>query len=242
MTLTHRLSLLVLLLHGVLAGADSGAQEQHLDSNQREQIERERERVEAQHVEQQRICQERFAVTACADEAKRTRRVALADLTRRTAALDEAQRKERALRRQEEIRDKAAQVDAVRKEPRVPRAAVAAPPLTPREPQSPPNARLPAAARDMAKAPGNAEPANAPHRVEAAKPMHPAQASAPATSAASAAAETARRAQEAQSRADFEARRRAAQEHLREVMERNAQRAANRAPAAPLPQPGASKP
>ena len=242
MTLKHSLSLLLILPLGVLAGVDGTAQEQQPDSNQREQIARERERVEAHYLEQQRICQERFAVTSCADEAKRTRRVALADLTRRTAALDEAQRKERTLRRQEEIREKAARVETAGHESRVPRAGVAAPPLTPREAQSPPNARLPAAPRDMAKAPGNADPALAPRGIEAAKPTHPAQASAPATSAASAAAETARRAQEAQSRADFEARRRAAQVRLREVMERNAQRAASREPAAPLPQPGASKP
>lgn len=241
MTLKRRLSPHLLLLLGVLAGAHSGAQE-GFDSSQREEIERERERVEARYVEEERLCQEQFVVTACVDEAKRKRRVALADLTRRAAALDEAQRKERALRRQQEIRDKTAPLGPVPHEPRVPRAAASAPPLTPREPQSRPNAGPPAEESDVATARGNAEASSAPRGAEAMKPMRPAQSSAPAASAGSAAAETARRAREAQSRADFEARRRAAQEHLREVMERNAQRAASRAPAAPLPEPGASSP
>lgn len=221
---------LSLLVFSLFAGFAVAAPDRG-DSSEREKIERERNRIEAVHAEQQRQCLEKFAVTSCADQAKRTRRTALAELRRRSATLDEAQRKQRAERRRQDINAKTARSEALAREPavRAPRQTPEMAPRASREPATPPVARLSPATREAAKA---APAAPAP------KPERPG----PTSAAASAAADAARQAQEAKSRADFEARRQAAQEHLREVMERNAQRAASRAAAAPLPPPGASKP
>ncbi len=224
---------LVLVL-SVLAGLAAAAPERDV-SGERDKIERERARIEAVHTEQQRQCAEKFAVTSCADKAKRARRTALADLKRRSAALDEALRKQRAERRRQDINAKAARTDAPARAPAprtAPRQASEAQLATPRDvrdPAAPPTPRPAPAAREAGKAPRSAR---------AVKP----ESSASAATAGSAADTAARQAQEAKSRADFEARRQAAQAHLREVMERNAQRAASRAPAAPLPLPAASKP
>ncbi|MFZ2651534.1 MAG: hypothetical protein WA210_15670, partial [Burkholderiaceae bacterium] len=125
MTTNPMLRLPVLLLLSVLVvltGAAIGAPQQ-ADPNERETIERERVRVEAAYSQQQRHCQERFAVNSCVDQAKRTRRAALAELKRRTIALDDAQRRQRAERRRQDIRDKVARTEAAAREPRPPRQA-----------------------------------------------------------------------------------------------------------------------
>ena len=74
----HFLLVLSLLAGFAVAVPDGG------DSSEREKIERERSRVEAVHAERQRQCLEKFAVTSCADQAKRARRTALAELRRRS--------------------------------------------------------------------------------------------------------------------------------------------------------------
>ncbi len=221
-----QVSLLLWLLAAMAVAAPEAVSE-------RDKIERERTRIEAVHAEQQRQCAEKFAVTSCAEQAKRARRTALADLRRRSTALDEAQRKQRAERRRQEINGKAPRSDVSPRDatPRAPRQTPEPPQKTPREVREPATAQAPRPASGAREAGKAARPAPTP------KPEVT-----PASAAASAAADAARKAQEAKNRADFEARRQAAQAHLREVMERNAQRSANRAPAAPLPAPGASKP
>jgi colicin import membrane protein len=199
--------LLLLVASGVCAQSEPGA---------RERIETERATVEATFAKQERECQARFAVTACVEEAQRTRRHALNDLRRRAASLDEAQRRQRAERRRQAIADNLARDEAAQREHS--QRAVA-------EPRTLPVTRVPPVPREARK-PGRTV---APRASEARTPIVP-----------SAAEQAAQRAQETQKRSDYEARERAAQAHRLEVERRNAERARRHKAAAPLPIPASA--
>lgn len=189
---------------------------------ERTRIERERANVESVFVERERACQNRFAVTACVDEARRERRDALALLRRQEALLDEGQRKERAAQRMQEIRDKVSSSDAQQRD------------MAGREPRE--AARKPAEFASAASTPAQREPATAKQRKTAPEPAtHSAKPVARSTAD--------RAAQEARSKERFKASQEAAAEHRAAVERRNAQRADKGKAASPLPtSPGASAP
>ena len=77
------------------------------DGVERERIAGERAATEARFAEQERVCQERFAVTACVQEAQHERRVSLARLRGQQTQLDDEKRRQRAAERADSIRSKA---------------------------------------------------------------------------------------------------------------------------------------
>ncbi len=188
------------------------------DTPQRERIARERAAVEATTIQRERDCQDRFAVTACVEDARRTRRNELAELRRQTNALDEAQRKQRAERRRQSIRDNQAQEEAQARD--LAQKSV-------REPRTLPVQRPPAATAETGRTP----------RANSVKPPQ-ARSQAPVGTPTPSSV----RADEAKNRANFEERQRAAQAHRDEVTRRNEELAARRKPVAPLPSPAASSP
>jgi hypothetical protein len=76
------------------------------DDSERERLAQERRAIERRYDEQDVQCRERFAVTSCLDESRRERRDALADVTARQIALDDAERQRRAQARRERIERK----------------------------------------------------------------------------------------------------------------------------------------
>jgi colicin import membrane protein len=83
---------------------------------ERERITAERARVEATFDDRQRACRERFVVTSCLEDARRDRRQALESLRQQQVILDEAQRKQRAAQRMDDIRAKVSGEEAQRRE------------------------------------------------------------------------------------------------------------------------------
>jgi len=69
------------------------------DRAERGRIAQERSEATALHDQRRRECEQRFAVTACVEEARADHRQTLMRLRRQEALLDEAQRKERAAQR-----------------------------------------------------------------------------------------------------------------------------------------------
>lgn len=204
------------VLLGCMVGLSAGVWAQPSDV-ERGRIQRERAAVESAFATQERVCQERFAVTACVEDAQRARRSALAELRRQATVLDEAQRKQRAERRRQVIQDNLAREAAEQRD--ATQRPVREAPVAPGE-RSPPVEREPKAARPA--------PHKAPDARRAAVPPP-----APAGN---------RAAQEARHRARFEARQRDVHAHQDEVRQRNEAAAGKRPPAAPLPVPAASKP
>ena len=140
--------LLVLLLAALPAAAD-----------ERARIAAERHAVEQQFAADETECRERFAVTACLDDAKAKRRGALAELKRQELVLDDAERKRKAAdrllaveRRRAEAAARAEAPPAVVKPPRgaAPPAAIASRPAP--VPHTPPVPDEQAAARRAAQA------------------------------------------------------------------------------------------
>ena len=76
------------------------------ERRERERIASERAQVQALYAQRERECQQKFIVTACLEEARRTRREALERLRREDVLLDEAQRRQRARQRMEDISSK----------------------------------------------------------------------------------------------------------------------------------------
>lgn len=109
------------------------------EAAERERIVRERAEATARHEQQRRECEQRFAVTACVDEARAEHRQTMMRLRRQEALLDEAQRKQRAAQRLAEIEQKTreersaapraqAQASAAQqRKPRIPAAAASRP-------------------------------------------------------------------------------------------------------------------
>ncbi len=208
------------LLFGALSLVAAAVQAQG-PVDERQRLAAERAAVEARFAESEAGCQQRFAVTDCVNEAKKERRDAMAPLQRRSAELDDAQRKQRAARQTEEVGRKLDEAQARERE-----AALREPVAT-----RPP----PAAA--------SAEAASAPlrdgrdARVPKLKP--PPRRLTPRTPPR-APTDAERRAAEAAGQARIDARKQAAQDHREAVERRNAQRAQSGKLVAPLPGPPAS--
>jgi len=79
----------------------------HAES-ERERLATERAAANARLAEQERACAEKFVVTACSDAARKEHRATLARLRRAEMVLDDAARREAAMRRREAIRDRSA--------------------------------------------------------------------------------------------------------------------------------------
>ena len=196
-----------------LAGAAAQAQG---PADERQRLAEQRAAVEARFAEREAACQQRFAVTDCVNQAKQERRAAMAPLRRRSAALDDAQRKERAARQSEELRRQVDEAQAREREAALRESAAV------RRPAAASPAEAASAPGRDAREPKVKEP---PKRVTARSPPK-----IPTLSE--------RRAMEAAGQARIDARRRAAQEHREAAERRNAQRAQSGKPAAsPLPAP-----
>lgn len=76
------------------------------ERHERQRIASERAQVQAVYVQRERECEQRFMVTACIEEVRRSRREALERLRYQDAILDEAQRRQRALQRIQDIHGK----------------------------------------------------------------------------------------------------------------------------------------
>jgi hypothetical protein len=79
---------------------------------ERARIESERSQVQAAFMARERECRQRFVVTSCVDRARRDRREAMERLRLRQEVLDEAQRKQRAAQRMDDVRSKRSGEDA----------------------------------------------------------------------------------------------------------------------------------
>lgn len=113
------------------APAPSASQERHRIAAERQQAE---QRFEATR----RECETRFAVSSCVEQARGERRRTLEQLSARQAALDDAQRRQRAAERMQAISEKARQADE--------RAAAPAASAVVRARRAPPAPHAPASA------------------------------------------------------------------------------------------------
>lgn len=213
----NRLGVGMLLLSLGLASGWVDAREHSKLQGERERIARERADVEARFTEQKAACQSRFAVADCLEAAKRERREALAPLRREAIALDDAERKERAARRLEALRSRAAAAPrqsgseiVVRDDPSSGLVA----------PQAPPGASAPKATR-AAREPRVARDVGVPRPGAIESPQ-------------------ARQQREAASQARIEKRRQDAQDHRDDVERRNAERVSRGKWPQPLPAPASA--
>ncbi len=209
----------LLLLAGLaLSPMASHAQTPAEAETEKAKIASERAAAEARYSARERECRERFVVTSCVEDAQKQRRATLDALRARQLRLDETRRRTRAAERRAEIAAKVAE-DAKRAQEGRERAtrAQAEPPREPRPVREPREARPPRQARE-ARPPTAGAKARAPRAEDAVE----------------------RRAREARSRSEFEARRRKAEEHRASTLERTVRRMKERNPAAPLPVPSAS--
>ncbi|HEX6705441.1 MAG TPA: hypothetical protein VF169_11825 [Albitalea sp.] len=107
----------VLLFLALFAGVPVAAMalDPAAERAERARIESERKQAEADYTRRELECRERFVVTSCLDDARRDRRLALEGLRHQQAILDEAQRKQRAAQRMDDIRGKVSEADARRR-------------------------------------------------------------------------------------------------------------------------------
>ena len=103
------------------------------DRQERARIARERDEATLRFQQRQRECEQRFAVTACVDEARAEHRQALLRLRGQESVLDEAERKQRAAQRMAAIRAKGSAEAARDAPPRRVRPAPARPVREPRQ-------------------------------------------------------------------------------------------------------------
>ncbi len=200
------------------------------EPDERVRIANERAAVESAWSARERECATHFAVTACVEDAQRQRRIALAGLRRKELVLDEAQRRERAAARVQQL-----QVNAQQRSAAVPRVRD---PQAPKMPKVPPTPREPRAAPVGPDAAVTEEPpSGAPGLDDPAAPL-------PATPANEAASRRPdRRQEDARRAALFAARAEEARAHRESVARRNAELAAKGKTSRPLPVPaGASAP
>ena len=187
------------------------------ETAERERIRAEREQVESTYRQREAECRQRFVVTPCLEDARRDRRQANERLRQQLEVLDEAQRKQRAAQRMEEIRNRISGEEARRREEAEKRD------------QRPPPPKAPAS---EAVAPTLA--ASAPDVIDAAEPTGSTAKRSPKPRAASAA-------DQARHQSDYERRQLEAQKHREAVERRNAQRAATgKKPSKGLPVPDAA--
>jgi hypothetical protein len=92
---------LLVLTVGVAHGAD-----------ERARIAAERAQAQKTYDARYRECQSQFAVTACVDKARAERRATLEQLSQQQAVLDDAERKQRAAQRAQQIHEKMSQGNA----------------------------------------------------------------------------------------------------------------------------------
>lgn len=120
------------------------------DREERTRISRERAEATMRFQQRQRECEQRFAVTACVDEARADHRQALLRLRGQESVLDEAERKRRAAQRMAAIREKVSAEAARDAAPRPARPAPAMKVSAPRQkPASPSPARVAASAASV---------------------------------------------------------------------------------------------
>ena len=149
-----------MMILGALAGAVFAAEQ-----TERERIDIERAAIEATRIERERDCQTHFAVTRCVEDARQAHRVALAELRRQQAVIDEAERRQRASERVDKLAEQTARTIGPPPAPRSPHASEAR--ANPRQPpasavlaEAAP-AKLPRAPRPQATAPGDGTDARA---------------------------------------------------------------------------------
>jgi hypothetical protein len=218
-------SLPAFLVSALLPGAALAAEGSQLAEREiaaeHQRIESERHAAEARFEERRRDCEARFVVSGCIEEAKRERRDEMSRLRREQNALDDRERRMHVAERLDEI--------GKREEERARRAWEARSETTKHEvPErtSMDHARSPARQGSaIAPTPRNAPPAQdrLPRLGRLGSDRTPEE--------------------EARSRATFDAAQQAAARHRAEVEARNARRAREREPSAPLPvPPGASSP
>ncbi|RQP23601.1 hypothetical protein [Piscinibacter terrae] len=182
------------------------------ESAERDRIKRERDQADATYKAREIECRQRFVVTPCLDQARRDRREALDRLRQQQEVLDEAQRKQRAAQRMDEIRSKVSGDEAKQREAAAQKR---------RRQRVEPAVSQPEAAASSPAAVLKQEP--------------PAAVATPASANASAMEVHEQKAQA------YEKRQKEAAEHRAEVEARNAQRAANgKPPAKPLPTPASA--
>jgi len=200
------------------------------EPDERARIARERAAVESAWAARERECATHFAVTACVEDAQRQRHTALAGLRRQELVLDEAQRRERAAARLQQL-----EVNARQRPAPVPRVREPQVPKVPKVPPTPPEPRAAPAGPDATAT--DEPPFGAPG-------PNASQAPRPATLAPEAAAQRSdRRQQDARRAASFTARAEEARAHREAVARRNAEGAAKGKTSRPLPVPaGASAP
>jgi len=178
---------------------------------ERDRLKTERDQAEAAYVTRERECREKFVVTSCIEQARRDRRQTLERLRQQQAVLDEAQRKQRAAQRVDEIRTKVSSEDAKQRE----RAGT--------ERRQRVEAASPSASAASAEA-------SSPTAIVVSEP--PSALARPASANASAMEVHARK------EAAYEKRLEEAREHRAQVERRNAEKAASgKAPAKGLPTP-----
>jgi colicin import membrane protein len=102
-----RAVLLAVLTASACVGANAAAgNAADAPASERARIARERAAVEARSKEAEAACASQFAVSSCLRQARAERRSALRQLDRQGAALDEAQRRQRAVERLARIRER----------------------------------------------------------------------------------------------------------------------------------------
>src|SRR5947207_14324881 len=111
-----RLSFVLLLLLSAAATLPAWAISPADDAAERQRIAAEQAEVEKAYAAREAECRRRFIVTSCLDAARRDRREAVERLRQQEVVLDEAQRKQRAAQRIEEIRSKVSADDIKQRE------------------------------------------------------------------------------------------------------------------------------
>jgi hypothetical protein len=183
------------------------------DAVERQRIAAERAEVEKAFAAREAECRERFVVTSCLDAARRDRRDAMERLHQQQIVLDEAQRKQRAAERIEEIRSKVSADDAKRREAQ---GRVRAREARVQEQAERTAAAASAAAEAASAAPAASQPGRVAQRARQS-PKAPAQRA-----------------------SEYEKRQADAKAHRDAVERRNAERAAKSKPSKPLPLPMAA--
>ncbi|WP_341891813.1 hypothetical protein [Variovorax sp. YR752] len=141
---------LLALVQGLAAVAQGPAAVD--DRAERERIARERSEAAARHDQRRRECEQRFAVTACVDEARAEHRQTMMRLRRQEALLDEAQRKARAAQRLAAIEQKRSEERTRVAVPRAAQARASAPEARQLRPAASPPAERASAAASAAEA------------------------------------------------------------------------------------------
>ena len=107
--------LAVLLIAFCLAAAAQAQQDEASLAAERARLGNERARVDAEFKAEEKACYGKFAVNDCLAAAKSKRRQALGDLRRQEIALNDAERKRKAIERRQSIEDKAPTAPAERR-------------------------------------------------------------------------------------------------------------------------------